>query len=298
MQINIHDLYPEYDYIITGTSYAGASKSNTAMFITKKVQHLLQQLNTVKECIVFVEAGADIPEDIKTSNAVIESNNPQLEFAKFAELLMSLRNAEESQYSYLLTDGGYYLSENAIIGNNAYIGPGCVIGHGVKVGNNAIIYAGCTIKHAEIGDDFVCNEHAVIGSYSFTMATDEDGNKYRIPALGAVRIGNGVEVGANNNIACGTCGDTVLEDYVKLDALVHIGHDSQLRKNVEITAGVTISGFVEIGENSYFGVGSCIRNRIEIGDNAVIGMGSTVTKSVDANVTVAGNPARLFQKKS
>lgn len=296
MQINIHDFYPEYDFIINGTSYAGNPKNNTAMFITKKVQHLLLNLKSVKECIVFVEAGAEIPEEIKINNAVIESKNPQLEYAKFAECLISLRNAEESQYSYTLTDGGYYISENAKIGNNVYIGPGCVIGHGVKIGNNAIIHAGCTIKHANIGDDFVCNEHAVIGSYSFTMATDEEGNKYRIPALGAVKIGNGVEVGANNNIACGTCGDTILEDYVKLDALIHIGHDSHLKKNVEVTAGVTISGFVEIGENAYFGVGSAIRNRIEIGDNAIIGMGSTVTKSVDANVTVAGNPARLFKK--
>ena len=297
MQINVNSINPEFDFFITGTSYAGEPKNNTAMFVTKKVQHLLQNLKEREHCLVFVETGADIPEVVTKRNLVVFSDNPQLAYARFAEKLQNLRDEEERKYSYYLTDEGYYISENATVGENAQIGPGCVIGHGVVIGDNAYICAGCKIKHAIIGDNFFCNENAVIGSYSFTMATDENGNKYRIPALGYVRIGNYVEIGANTNIACGTCGDTIIEDYVKLDALIHIGHDSHLMKNVEITAGVTMSGFVDVGEGAYFGVGSVIRNRKSIGAHTTIGMGSIVTKSIEEGITVAGNPARLFEKK-
>ncbi len=294
--LNVREFDERFDFEIIGTSYAGAPKNGTVMFVTKKVQGLLSNLEGVRECLVFVEEGAEIPPAIKEQNVFVICRNPQLSYARFAERLLRIREEEESHYSFRITAEGAYISETAVIGENVRIGPGCVIGHGVVIGNNASIYSGCKIKHAVIGDDFVCNENAVIGSYSFTMATDENGNKYRIPALGLVRIGNGVEVGANNNIACGTCGDTVLEDFVKLDALIHIGHDCHLRQNVEITAGVTVSGFVDAGEKTYFGVGSVIRNRITIGSNAFIGMGAIVTKNVDSNVTVAGNPARLFVK--
>lgn len=297
MQICVSEFSQNHNFLIIGTSYAGKPKNNTAMYIAKKVEHLLQNLNGVKECLIFVEEGSEIPSEIKNENAVVITKNPQLEFARFAERLMGLREAEEAKLSFKLTSDGYYISDSAVVGKNAKIGVGCVIGHNVKIGDNAIIYSGCNIKNATIGDNFFCNENAVIGSYSFTMANDEHGNKYRIPSTGKVVIGNNVEVGANNNIACGSCGDTIIEDNVKLDALIHIGHDAYLCENVEITAGVTVSGFVHIGKGSYFGVGSAIRNRITIGENTIIGMGSVVTKSVDDNLTVAGNPAKPLVKK-
>ena len=156
--------------------------------------------------------------------------------------------------------------------------------------------SGSVIKNAVIGDYFVCNENAVIGSEAFTMTSDEHGNRYRIPSLGKVIIGDYVEIGANNNITCGSCGDTIIGDYVKLDALIHIAHDTHLENNVEITAGAILGGFAEAGEGAYIGLNACLRNRIRIGEGALIGMGSTVTKNIAAHVTAAGNPARLFNK--
>lgn len=298
MFINLNEVYPSYNFCINGTSYAGEPKNNTAMYVTGKVQKLLEHLEHCKECLIYVEEGIVVPDTIRDKNAVLFSKNPELEFARFAERLMKLREEEEAKLSYQLTEGGFYISENTLLGRNVTIGPGCVIGPGVTIGDNAVIYPGCIIKHAVIGNNFVCNENAVIGSYSFTMAEEEDGNKYRIPSMGIVRIGNDVEVGSNDNIACGSCGDTVIEDYVKLDALIHIGHDAHLCKNVEITAGVTVSGFVHVGEAAYFGVGCAIRNRITIGANSIIGMGSVVTKMVEEGLTVVGNPARLLTKSN
>ena len=77
----------------------------------------------------------------------------------------------------------------------------------------------------------------------------------------------------------------------------YIGHDVHLHKNVEITAGVVVGGFVEAQEGAYIGINAVIRNRISLGTNSFVGMGATVTKSVSDGITVVGNPARPFDKK-
>lgn len=60
----------------------------------------------------------------------------------------------------------------------------------------------------------------------------------KIEQLGAVRIGNDVEIGANTCIDRGALADTVLEDGVKLDNLAQIGH------NVHVGAHTAMAGCV------------------------------------------------------
>lgn len=297
MEINVNRVVPQKDFYIKGMSYIGAPKSNTAMFISKKVERLLSALEPVENCLVFAETGVIVPDGLDQKHAFHFSEKPQLAYAKFATQFFEERTAEEAKLKYELTSEGYYKSETAVIGANAYIEPGCLIGHGVTIGNNARILKGTVIRYANIGDNFIANEYAVIGAYGFTMAEDEDNNKTRIPTLGGVEIGNNVEIGAHDNISCGSAGNTIIEDNVKIDALVHIGHDVHLRKNVEITAGGIIGGFDDLGDHAYVGINAVLRNRITIGDNTIIGMGSTVTKSFEPNITVVGNPAKLFVKE-
>lgn len=296
MQFNVNKIVPGMNFCVYGTSYVGNPKPNTAMYITKKIEHLLQNTTAFFNCLIFAESNIDIPSEIIENNAVLLVNNPQLEYAKFANLFASERFEIEKKIRYKMMDSGYWISEDCVIGENVYIEPGCVIGPDVKIGNNAVILAGSVIRRASIGNEFYANEHVAIGTNGFTIAEDEKGNQMRIPTLGKVMIGNNVEVGAHDNISCGSCGDTIIEDNVKIDALVHIGHDAYLHKNVRITAGGIIGGFDTLGEHAYVGINAVLRNRINIGERAVIGMGATVTKSVESNITVIGNPAREMKK--
>ncbi len=207
------------------------------------------------------------------------------------------RFAEEKKLKFNMMPGGFYVCERVAVPDDAYIEPGCVIGPDVNFGKNARIFAGSVIRRTTAGDNFLCNEYAVVGANGFTMAEDEFGNKFRIPTLGRVIIGDDVEIGAHDNISCGSGGDTIIEDNTKIDALVHLGHDVHLHKNVQITAGGIIGGFDDLGDHAYVVINAVLRNRITIGDNAVIGMGSTVTKSVEDNSIVAGNPAKPFERK-
>ena len=295
--INVADIDSRYSFIIGGVSYVGNPRSNTAMYVGLKVQSLLSNLKQCTECLVFAETGIIADEDIKQNNCVVITDNPQYEYAKFVNMFFKLEEKIDSRRHYNLMDIGYYVGDNVKLPDDCNIEPGCLIGHDVIIGKNVHILAGTIIKHSVIGDNCIINENAVIGAKGFTMTQDDNGNKYRIPTLGRVVIGSNVEIGACDNISCGSAGDTIIEDYAKIDALVHIGHDVHIHKNVEITAGSIIGGFVDIAENSFVGINSCIRNRRTIGSNDVIGMGSVVTKSVDCNETVVGNPAREFMHK-
>lgn len=282
---------------ITGASYAGNPRNNTMMYISKKVGYLVENLRGKKNCVVFVEKGIDVEEALQKDNCFVFCDNPQLAYAGLATKFADEQRLQEMEWGYTQSAGGYYIGHNVVIGKNAYIEPGVVIGHNVRIGDGAVILAGAVIKHAIIGNNFLCNENAVIGDFSFTMAEDENGNKIRIPALGRVVIKDNVEIGACNDIAVGACGDTILENNVKLDALIHIGHEAHLGENTEITAGAIVAGFVEMGEHAYLGVNASIKNRIRLGKNCIVGMGSNVTKEVDAGMIVAGNPAKPFVKK-
>jgi UDP-3-O-[3-hydroxymyristoyl] glucosamine N-acyltransferase len=292
MKFEVNRIVPDKDFLIEGLSYIGAPRSNTAMFITKKVEDLLPALRSVKECLIFAETGIDVPVDLADKHAFSFSCKPQLDYAHFANHFAEERFKEEQKLKMTLCDNGYYVTEDVDIPDDAYIEPGCQIGPSVIIGKNAKILKGCVIRHTTIGDNFFANEYAVIGSNGFTMTDDENDNKIRIPTLGRVIIGDNVEVGTHDNISCGSGGDTIIEDNVKVDALVHIGHDNYLCKNVEITAGTILGGFIRIESGTFVGMNSTVRNRITIGENVFISMGSAVMKAVDSNFRVVGSPAR------
>lgn len=282
---------------IIGVSYAGKPISNTVMYITKKVEYLVDNLAIVEGCKVFVEGNVKIPAEIAVRHEFVITSNPQREYALFVNEMAKKRMEYEQTRKYTLTDSLCYVGENVSIGDNVIMEPGCVIGHDVIIGNNAHIKSGASIKNAIIGDNFIACENCAIGTNGFTMADDEDGNKIRIPTLGKVVIGNNVEVNSCANISCGSAGNTTIGDYVKIDSLVHIGHDVTIERNVEIPAGAIVGGFDVLKEGSYVGINATLRNRIVLGKNAFVGMGAVVTKSVDDDLTVVGNPARPFERK-
>lgn len=296
MAINVSNYSNKQSFVINGVSYIGKPQSNTAMFVTIKVGHLVKELYKVQECLIFAETGLTVDEVLLQKHCFVFSDSPQFEYAQLTEALSREEETEESAIPFIKDSLGCLVSNNAVIGEGTKLAPGVVIGPGVIIGKNARIYSGAIISHSTIGDNCIINEYAVIGSNGFTMANDKNGDKTRIYSLGAVEIGNNVEIGAHDNISRGSGGNTVIEDNVKIDALVHVGHDVHLHKNVEITAGAVIGGFVEAFEGAYVGINSVIRNRITLGKNCFVGMGSNVTKSVDEGITVVGNPAKPLIK--
>lgn len=83
-----------------------------------------------------------------------------------------------------------------------------------------------------------------------------------------------------------------------INEAVVIGDDCVLRHSVTIGNKMTDVGESAsplIGNGVEIGAGAIILGPITIGDGAKIGAGSVVTRSVDSNVVVVGNPARVIR---
>lgn len=282
---------------ISGASYAGRPLSHTVMFVSKKVESLLVNLSNVIGCLVFIESNVTIPDNVDQSqNCFIRTDNPQREYACFANEIADERERRNRARTVKLTPLGYYIGENVTIGDGSFIEPGVVIGHDVIIGRNARIMAGAVIKHAEIGDNFYAGENVVIGTEGFNFAVDSDGHAFRMKALGQIRIGDNVEIGAQSVVACALAGCTEIGSYTKIDTYSQVSHDCTVGSNCEICGGVMLGGFVKIGERVFVGANVATKNRISIGDDAFIALGSTVLKNVEKGEQVFGNPARVIRK--
>jgi UDP-3-O-[3-hydroxymyristoyl] glucosamine N-acyltransferase len=293
---NVNKLSSSYNFDITGVSYVGNPLNNTVMYVTKKVETLVKNIGVNSNCLIFVEDGTYIPEELKKNNLFVSTKNPQKDYAEFVMQMDKIIIENNKSRKYKLTEGGYYIGENVQIGENTKIEPLAFIDHDVVIGKDSYIKAGATIRNCIAGDGLVACERCTIGTYGFTMMVDDNGDRQRIPTLGKVIIENNVEVGALTNISCGSAGNTILKSNSKIDSLVHIGHDVCIDESVEIAAGAIIGGFAVIKKNTFVGINSAIRNRKEVGINSYIGMSSAVVNDVADNNVVIGVPAKFLRE--
>lgn len=188
------------------------------------------------------------------------------------------------------------IDKEAVIGEGVTIGPYTVVGK-ASIGKGSVISSFVRIyDNVTIGEHCFVKEGAVIGGIGFGFERDEDGNRFRFPQIGGVRIGNHVDIGGNTCIDRGALSDTVLEDYAKVDNLCHIAHNVHIGKNAVVVACAEVSGSCVIGDDTWVGPNVCIRDQYKVGSNSLIGMGAVVVKNVGDNEVWAGNPARPFNK--
>lgn len=107
-------------------------------------------------------------------------------------------------------------------------------------------------------------------------------------------FGQGVIVKDSVSISAGA----VIKDNAYINGISMIGHDVEIGEHCQISSHVVIAGNTKIGSGVYIGISACVRDHIEIGDNAVIAMGAAVMKSVPANRTAMGNPARVIAESA
>ncbi|MCP5151226.1 MAG: UDP-3-O-(3-hydroxymyristoyl)glucosamine N-acyltransferase [Chromatiales bacterium] len=170
------------------------------------------------------------------------------------------------------------------IGAGVFVGPGCVIEHEVEIGEGCRLSASVTVCHGvTIGRRVLIHPGVVIGADGFGIA--RDGEVWvKVPQLGAVRIGDDVEIGANTTIDRGALEDTVIEEGVKLDNLIQIGHNVHIGAHTAIAACVAIGGSARIGRRCTIGGAASLAGHLEIADDVHL----TATSAVPNSITEPG----------
>lgn len=181
---------------------------------------------------------------------------------------------------------GVSIAANAVIGADVCIGDGSSIGIGTVIGEAATIGANCHLHSGvtlyykvTLGANVIIHSGTVIGGDGFGFAFD--GSKsIKIHQLGSVVIGDDVEIGAASTIDRGAIDDTVIEQGVKIDNQVQIGHNCKIGRHSIICGCTGLSGSVTIGQYCIMGGGSGAVGHITIADKVNVSAMSLVSKSI------------------
>jgi len=272
------------------SSLANANEGDITFFTDSK--YAAQLANTQASALIVSPQNQHL-----TSLPCIVTDNPYAYFAKVSELLnpVVIYNAGVHASAIVAPTAKIPASctvleravvgEHVVLGENVVVGAGAVIMRGSQIGDdtqlaaNTVIYQDCTLgRRCKIAAG------AVIGADGFGYA-EQNGIWVKIPQVGRVIIQDDVEIGANTTIDRGALDDTVIEQGVKLDNLIQIGHNCRIGAHTVIAGCVGIAGSARIGKHCKIGGAAMVLGHLEIADHVTISPGSMITRSLKKSDT-------------
>jgi len=263
-----------------------------------------QELAASRAACVIVSPA--MSEAAAARGAYIVAADPYLYFARLTQLWKSSHARPEAERIH----PSAVVHPEAQVDPTARIGALCVIERGARIGAGTVLKSRVTVSEdCTIGERCLLHPGVVIGADGFGLAPSREG-WVKIEQLGAVRVGNDVEIGANTCIDRGALDDTVLEDGVKLDNLIQIGHNVRIGRNTAMAGCVGVAGSATIGANCTFGGGAIVLGHLSVADNVHVSAATVVTRSIrkagqytsmfpiDDNATWEKNAATLKQLHS
>jgi UDP-3-O-[3-hydroxymyristoyl] glucosamine N-acyltransferase len=267
-------------------------------------KHAGRAVASAAACIVARE-GISLP-----GKTVLRSTQPKVAFAKAAAFLLeripiamgvhpTAIVAPLARIGRNVGIGAYVVIEDqACIGDGSQVGAHSVIGAGCWIGENCRIHPRVTLYAGVRFGDFVeVHSGAVIGADGFGYAFDGE-RFWKFPQAGIVEIGDHVEIGANATIDRGSLDDTRIGEGVKIDNLVHVGHNVQIGAHTVIAAQTGISGSSKLGHHVVCGGQVGIADHCTLEDGSIAGAqaGIPTGKTIRSGQTVWGTPARPLAK--
>jgi UDP-3-O-[3-hydroxymyristoyl] glucosamine N-acyltransferase len=212
---------------------------------------------------------------------------------------------EPGIHSTAVVDSTAEIGSGASIGAGCYIGPGVVIGANTKlypnvtvlddtsIGSETIIWSGTVIRErCRIGNHCIIHPNVTIGADGFGYRPSPDGRGLvKIPQIGTVEIGDGVEIGAGSCVDRGKFSATSIGDGTKIDNLVQIAHNCKLGRSCVIAGHSALAGSVTLGDGVMMGGGARVKDHVTIGAGARLGGNTGVISDVAPGKTLLGVPA-------
>jgi len=226
-----------------------------------------------------------VPPDLKdialARGLCIVSDAPYLYFARLTQWWRKTMDAQsELPGMHGRVHPSAVIDASAQVHPTASVGPLCVIERGARIGAHTQLRARVTVgEDCVIGQRCLLHSGVVIGADGFGFAPDGD-RWEKIEQLGAVSIGDDVEIGANTCVDRGALQDTVIEDGVKLDNLIQVGHNVRIGRNTAIAGCAGIAGSAVIGPQCTIGGGAIVLGHLEIAAHVHISAGTLVSKSI------------------
>ncbi len=286
-------LVGDANLIVDGIAPLEHANSNCITFLSNPKLRK-KACETLAAAIIIKNSDAEFVQQSAYSGALILVDNPYAYFAKVAQWFEALNRvpAVPGIHATAFVDPSAHIAASAVIGplvcieanviieEHVQIDAGSFIGSRSKIGANSRLHANVTVHHdCRIGQRAIFYSGAVIGSDGFGFA-NEAGRWIKIPQTGGVLIGDDVEIGANTCVDRGALSDTVIEDGVKLDNQIQIGHNCHIGAHTAMAGCVGVAGSAVIGRNCTFGGAAMVLGHLTIADNVHISSGSMVSRSI------------------
>ncbi len=230
----------------------------------------------------------------------IVSDNPYAYFARVSQLLNPAPAPVPGVHATCQIDPtariaasakietGAVVGAGAQLGERAWVGAGCYLGDGVSIGADTRLHPLVTVYAAcRIGERVIVHAGAVIGADGFGMA-NEEGRWLKLPHIGRVLIGDDVEIGANTTIDRGTVDDTVIEQGVKLDNQIQIGHNCRIGAHTAMAGCAGVAGSAVIGRHCTVGGAAVILGHLSLCDGVHVSAGTVISRSIRKPGTYTG----------
>jgi len=236
-----------------------------------RLAHLLS--STQAGCLIV---GPKLADKAAARGNCIVTDDPLLYFARVTQLWKRLHDGIPRPGIH----PSAVVEEGALVDPSASVGALSFIGRGARIGAQTVIRERVTVaERCVIGARCLIESGAVIGGDGFGFAPHE-GRWIKIEQLGAVRIGDDVEIGANTCIDRGALEDTIIEDGVKLDNLIQIGHNTHIGRHTAMAGCVGVAGSAHIGAYCTVGGAGMISGHLSIADHVHITAASLVSRSI------------------
>ncbi len=266
------DLYGSPDIEITGLATLASASQHDLAFLSN-AQYRSQLQTSRAACVVVSTPMKD--EALKRGSTLV-TDDAYAYWARLTQYWASLISPADEPKIH----PSAFVHPLAKIDPTARIGPMCVVEAHAVIGKRSWLKSRVTVSRScTVGEDCILHSGVVIGADGFGFAL-ENGTWLKIEQLGSVRIGNQVEIGANSCIDRGALGDTVIEDGVKLDNLIQIGHNVHVGAHTAMAGCVGIAGSSRIGAHCTLGGGAIVLGHLQLTDHVHISAASVVTHSL------------------
>ena len=258
--------------LITGLAPLESAGASELTFITHA--KYLKQLATSQAACVIVAPALREAAALRGDHIVVDQ--PYLYYARLTQLWKK----QHSQPQGPRLHPSAVIDEQAFVDASAVVGPLCVVERGARIGAGTVLKSRVTVgENCIVGERCILHSGVVLGADGFGFAPNA-GTWEKIEQLGAVRIGNDVEIGANTCIDRGALSDTVIADGVKLDNLIQIGHNVQIGAHTAMAGCSAVAGSAIIGAHCTIGGAANVLGHLTLADNVHISATSMVTRSI------------------
>jgi len=193
---------------------------------------------------------------------------------------------------------GCYLGPRVVIGANTKLYPNVTILDDSSIGSGTIIWSGTVIRErCTIGNGCILHPNVSIGADGFGYRPSADGQGLvKVPQIGTVTLGDGVEIGAGSCVDRGKFSTTYLGDGTKIDNLVQIAHNCRLGRSCVMAGQSGLAGSITLGDGVIMGGGSRVKDHCTVGSGAKLGGNATALSDVEPGKTILGTPAQDYRQ--